>query len=184
MLAAQAQASECSICSNLVFEDGGLIRCCKPARDSCCNVCLVSRCRVNPTCSYCREEFPPELVQAMVAIPIANPPPAAPEAADDGYIDGIYYGVEVQQQQEEVHVPAPFQEPVFVLQPVAADPPVVEDPIDARQFIPCRYVFGRNGSRLVGGCSYPNCPFSHVAQPCAFGPNCARRGTCTFVHNH
>ena len=179
-----AKASECFICSALTFEGAGLIQCCKGSRDSCCNVCLVRRCRENPTCPYCREEVPQDLVQAMGAIPIANPPPAAPVAADDGFIEGIFYGAEVQQQQADVHVPAPFQEPAYVPPPIAADPPVVEDPVDARQFIPCRYVFGRNGSRLVGGCSYPNCPFSHVAQPCAFGPNCERRGTCTFVHNH
>ena len=177
----QVLVQVCCICQNSpTRRDQGLLICCMSARNEMCNACLTEWAGTRPTCPVCRRAMPADLVQAMHAImgiPIANPPPAEPQAADNIHIyediHGIYEHMGVQRQDDDDHDDHDdhhhdMDEPNY----------------DIRQNIPCWFEFGRNGTRLPGiGCPdrRRNCPYSHEEVRCRFNENC-NNPTCRWSH--
>jgi len=55
--------------------------------------------------------------------------------------------------------------------------------INRLKYIPCRNVFGINGTIIQMICPYQNCPYAHKPIPCLFGMQCVCIEDCRFVHN-
>lgn len=55
--------------------------------------------------------------------------------------------------------------------------------INTINYIPCRKVFGPNGTIIRMICPNSTCPYAHKPIPCLFGMQCVCIEECRFVHN-
>ena len=192
-MATQLAISSCGICCNddvLLFKNEGIFHCCEGMRNNCCNVCSTQLCisKPRPQCPFCREHLPRGVV-AAIAETVAEEQPdedSSDAAGQGGFFSGVYQG----DLDDEQFPESPLSEASLVEEEEVVVEEIVYyqehfvDPIDVRRArIPCWNHFGRNGLRIVGGCSLHGCPYAHVVRRCPYGWRCNRRESCRFRHN-
>lgn len=190
-MATQLAISSCGICCNddvLLFKNEGIFHCCEGMRNNCCNVCSTQLCisKPRPQCPFCRKHLPRGVV-AAIAETVAEEQPvenSSQAEGQDGFIGGSYQGDLDDYDESSIFSEASDVEEEEEVEEESDHRDHLADLIDARRArIPCWNHFGRNGLRIVGGCSLHGCPYAHVVRRCPYGRRCNRRESCRFRHN-